>query len=207
MFKLDAQCDAHIRVNVCVTEKKNANNAPEMFYTPNRDSYIQQMSITPGNGQEISAGMIIFDMNYLTSFELTKTVKDYYPMIISINYQDRGQQFAMLTYLTFQRDGNQKINGCHVEKQVVLINGLPFEIKSIYGLQNEADDVEDGEQAIDDNPEQECLICLEENKDTLIMPCGHLCVCGPCGKALTEAKQTCPICRGAIQSLIPMKKR
>ena len=88
MFKLDALCDAHIRVNVCVTEKKNANNAPEMFYTPNRESYIQQMTVQQGSGQEISEGMITFDMNYLTAFELTKAVKDYYPMIISINYQD-----------------------------------------------------------------------------------------------------------------------
>lgn len=78
--------------------------------------------------------MITFDMSYLTAFELTKAVKDYYPMIVSINYQDNGQQFAMLTYLTFTRDGNQNINGCHVEKQVVLINGLPFEIKTIHGL-------------------------------------------------------------------------
>ena len=146
MFKLDAQCDAHIRVNVCVTEKKNANNAPEMFYTPNRESYIQQMSVSAGMDQQISEGMIVFDMNYLTAFELTKSVKDYHPMIISINYQDNRQQFAMLSYVVFQRDGNQNINGCHVNKQVVLINGLPFEIKSIYGLASEADgDVKDGE--------------------------------------------------------------
>ena len=113
----------------------------------------------------------------------------------------------MLTYVVFQRDGNQNINGCHVDKQVVLINGLPFEIKSIYGLQNE-EDAKEGEQVIDDgdNPEQECLVCLTERKDTLIMPCGHLCVCGDCGKGLVDAKHTCPICRGAIQSLIPMKK-
>lgn len=81
--------------------------------------------------------MITFDMNYLTAFELTKSVKDYYPMIISINYQDSGKQYAMLTYVEFQRDGNGNISGTHIIKQVVLINGLPFEIKSIYGLQKE----------------------------------------------------------------------
>ena len=35
-------------VNTCVTEKRNVNNAPEMFYTPNRDDYIQQISVNPG---------------------------------------------------------------------------------------------------------------------------------------------------------------
>lgn len=67
-------------------------------------------------------------------------------------------------------------------------------------------DAHEGNLAIeDDNPDAECLICLAEKKDTLIMPCCHFCVCEVCGKALVEAKQTCPICRGNISSLIPMK--
>ena len=44
-FKYDTLCDAHIRINMCVTEKKNPNNAPEMFYTPNRDNYIFNMAV------------------------------------------------------------------------------------------------------------------------------------------------------------------
>jgi len=47
-FKYDTLCNAHIRVNTCVTEKKNANNAPEMFYTPNRDNYIQNLTVGAG---------------------------------------------------------------------------------------------------------------------------------------------------------------
>ena len=91
-------------------------------------------------------------------------------------------------------------------KQVVLINGLPYEIKTIYGMTSEID-AEEGQEAIeDDNPDAECLICLSERKDTLIMPCCHFCVCGACGKSLVESKHTCPVCRGNISSLIPMKK-
>jgi len=111
-----------------------------------------------------------------------------------------------MTYCTFQRDGDQNINGVHVVKQVALINGLPFELKSIYGMAAD-DGAEEGQQAVDDdNPDAECLICLSEKKDTLIMPCCHFCVCENCGKELVKAKQTCPICRGNISSLIPMKK-
>jgi len=50
----------------------------------------------------------------------------------------------MMTYCTFQRDGDQNINGVHVVKQVALINGLPFELKSIYGMAAE-DGAEEGE--------------------------------------------------------------
>ena len=80
-------------------------------------------------------------------------------------------------------------------------------MKSIYGLTND-EGAEEGHEAFaeDDNPEAECLICLTVSKDTLIMPCAHLCVCEDCGKQLVKAKHTCPICRGNISSLIPMKK-
>jgi len=64
--------------------------------------------------QEICEGMITFDYDKMVSFELTKVVKDYYPMIISINYTDAGQQYAMMSYCVFLKDGNGNINGCQV---------------------------------------------------------------------------------------------
>ena len=87
-FKYDTLCDAHIRINMCVTEKKNPNNSPEMFYTPNRENYIHNMSVHAGIEQEVPENLIMFDTNYLAAFELSKSIKDYHPMIISVNYQD-----------------------------------------------------------------------------------------------------------------------
>jgi hypothetical protein len=90
---------------------------------------------------------------------------------------------------------------------VVLINGQPFELKSIYGLENEGD-AEEGEMHIDDDDEDNlCKVCLDEEKDTLIMPCGHLCVCKDCSIMLKEKNPLCPMCRQAIGSLIPIKRK
>jgi hypothetical protein len=33
-FIIDAQIKCNLRVNICVSEDKNDNNAPVMFYTP-----------------------------------------------------------------------------------------------------------------------------------------------------------------------------
>ena len=81
----------------------------------------------------------------------------------------------------------------------MLINGLPFEIKTIYGMAEENEAVE-GEQHIDvkEDKNKECLICLDAVKDTIVMPCGHLCICKECGQGLVKAKHTCPVCRGHI---------
>ena len=58
LFKYDTLCNAHIRINMCVTEKKNPNNAPEMFYTPNRENYIYNLSVGAGTDQTVEEGQI-----------------------------------------------------------------------------------------------------------------------------------------------------
>ena len=89
------------------------------------------------------------------------------------------------------------------------IEGVPFEIKSIFGLETETAAPQEGKAitAGQDDQEKECVLCLSEDKDTLIMPCGHFCVCAGCGQGLVKAKQTCPICREHIASLIPIKHK
>eukprot|EP00347_Sterkiella_histriomuscorum_P000037 403377424 len=212
-FKVDANCDCSIRVNTCVTEKRNLNNVPEMMYTPNKDNYSQEVYLKAGLHQEIPFTKCQFDLNYMVGFELYKNFHNYYPIVFSINYQSKGKLYAFIIYGYFNKDGNSKINGVHIVKQLVIINGIPFEIKNIYGLDlNEnADETVQGESAealvgsvTDDGEGKECLICLSEPKDTLIMPCGHICVCSDCGNQIQQKKYTCPVCRGTIGSLIPV---
>ncbi len=129
-------------------------------------------------------------MNRIAGFELTKSTGNYHPLIISINYVEGKRPYAMISYCVFTLDSQKTVTGARVVKQVVLINGLPFEIKSIYGMVEESDSVEAAAHidVKDDDSEKECLICLSETKDTLIMPCAHLCICGDCGKSLIKAK-------------------
>ncbi len=73
-------------------------------------------------------------MNYIAGFELTKSANNYHPLIISINYNEGKKPYAMISYCVFTLDSQKGVTGARVIKQVVLINGLPFEIKSIYGM-------------------------------------------------------------------------
>lgn len=50
----------------------------------------------------------------------------------------------------------------------------------------------------------ECVICLSDVKDTIVLPCRHFCICSECGDILRRrAPQRCPICRQGKQ----LKKR
>ena len=76
------------------------------FFTPNQTNYIQEFRLNPGMDQVIPMGSIAFDMNYLVAYELTKSLNDYYPLIISINYNDSNKQYAMMSYGTFTKNGD-----------------------------------------------------------------------------------------------------
>ena len=74
---------------------------------------------------------------------------------------------------------------------------MPFEVKSIYGMENEAG-AQEGQADIgddDDDEEATCKVCLFEPKDTLLMPCGHFCVCKGCADLLKQKTPLCPMCR------------
>jgi hypothetical protein len=42
-------------------------------------------------GQEIAQDKVQFDVNYLVAFGLDQNIREYHPIIISINYADNGQ--------------------------------------------------------------------------------------------------------------------
>jgi E3 ubiquitin-protein ligase MUL1 len=42
-----------------------------------------------------------------------------------------------------------------------------------------------------------CVVCLTNNREVVVLECGHICLCGDCAFALPEPK-LCPICRQNI---------
>ncbi|KAM9324287.1 E3 ubiquitin-protein ligase LRSAM1 [Gastrophryne carolinensis] len=48
------------------------------------------------------------------------------------------------------------------------------------------------------NSNSECVVCMEQESQSIFLPCGHVCCCTNCGDAL----QTCPLCRVDISQRI-----
>lgn len=51
-------------------------------------------------------------------------------------------------------------------------------------------------------PEATCCVCFVAEPSHAVIPCGHQCLCGPCGQQL----RNCPICRGPIKGLMQVFK-
>ncbi|CAF3282546.1 unnamed protein product [Rotaria socialis] len=47
---------------------------------------------------------------------------------------------------------------------------------------------------------QDCTVCFDHLRDTVLIPCGHICLCYTCATELVEhGSKQCPICRTSIQ--------
>ncbi len=73
-------------------------------------------------------------------------------------------------------------------------------------------DEEDGTVLEECDPEEEdeegggeCVICMSEPRDTLILPCRHLCLCQMCADSLRYQANNCPICRAPFRALLQIR--
>eukprot|EP00347_Sterkiella_histriomuscorum_P003446 403364265 len=205
-FEVDALADFYLRVNTCVTETRDMNNVSVQMTTPDSKNYVQEFKLKKGN-ISINFNQCHFGLGYIEQQNQYKINGNYIPIVFSIYYQQRGKQYAQLSYGEFTLNHKTKqITGIHIEKQVIMYlwdgTKLRYQKGRNYKKAGQDDDnlliglIEEGEDKV-------CLICLSEPRNTIIMPCGHLCVCSDCGDKLNQKNQNCPICRATISSLVP----
>lgn len=128
---------------------------------------------------------------------------------------------------------DQHLDGTHVLralKQKMFVDGLCYLLQEIYGIENKNLNKVTSrtifpksiltyifaslffllplQAAIDDDTEDngsECVICMCDTRDTLILPCRHLCLCNSCADSLRYQANNCPICRAPFRALLQIK--
>jgi hypothetical protein len=102
-----------------------------------------------------------------------------------------------------------------VLKQKLFIDDMEYVLHEIFGLENKAipkdndgDGDGDGDDSSDDDEDDlgaECVICFTDVKDTILLPCRHLCICASCAADLRYQASNCPICRSPFQALLQIQ--
>ncbi|XP_030561393.1 uncharacterized protein LOC115763096 isoform X1 [Drosophila novamexicana] len=51
-----------------------------------------------------------------------------------------------------------------------------------------------------------CVVCLERNRNIVVLPCRHFCLCKECSQQLRrfEGGNRCPLCRHNVDTLMPV---
>ncbi|EDO39401.1 predicted protein [Nematostella vectensis] len=53
---------------------------------------------------------------------------------------------------------------------------------------------------MDENQGTQCVICLENQRNVVLLNCGHVCSCRTCAQQIHQ----CPVCRGDIVRMVPI---
>jgi E3 ubiquitin-protein ligase MGRN1 len=103
-----------------------------------------------------------------------------YPIVIVVEAEvDHPQPHFHTTFGTFEGGtaGPHTLTAKPVVQRVTA-NGLSFLLKEIYGIEDKGATAEDASE--EDNTE--CVVCISDVRDTMALPCRHLCLCNPCAE-------------------------
>ena len=79
-----------------------------------------------------------------------------------------------------------------VVRQKLTMSERSFELSEIFGIRPGVDD--------------ECVVCLTNRKDTVVLPCRHYCLCLACANVVRgQNNSKCPICRIVVETLLNIK--
>ncbi|CBH13495.1 hypothetical protein, conserved [Trypanosoma brucei gambiense DAL972] len=85
-----------------------------------------------------------------------------------------------------------------VVRQLLQLGVEVYELDDVFDLGANSDD----ENAEDDD-DKLCVVCLTNERDTMLLPCRHMCLCYECASMLRiQRNNACPICRVPIERLM-----
>lgn len=211
-FVFDALFDGSITVFYFAKEEPNCKFVP-LF----PEAYMPaKIPFKKGLGQKFrqpSGTGIDLGFYELDSLSKPSPGEDIFPLVISAEtHQPSSSNDGHLDDPVSNTSAHMQITQAVLEKnnddlfqvkvirQILWVDGVRYELREIYGIGNSA-----AEGFEDSDPGKECVICMTEPKDTAVLPCRHMCMCGECAKELRLQSNKCPICRQPIEELIEIK--
>uniref|UniRef100_A0A1Q3F7W6 RING-type E3 ubiquitin transferase n=1 Tax=Culex tarsalis TaxID=7177 RepID=A0A1Q3F7W6_CULTA len=202
VFDADSMCAITI-YHFCIEDI----GATGVSYIP-RDSSLssETFHFKRGVGQVFSAPSHIFNPGLFSEDDLSYNCeKDTFPVVIHCVVEEGAeecrQSHTTICVVDHHSDGTYALRAL---KQKIFVDGLCYLLQEIYGIENKLVSKPIGDEDTDDNG-SECVICMCDTRDTLILPCRHLCLCNSCADSLRYQANNCPICRAPFRALLQIR--
>ncbi|VFQ69067.1 unnamed protein product [Cuscuta campestris] len=209
-FTFDALVDGSISIFYFAKEETNCSYTPVYAeIKPVRIAF--QKGLSQKFCQPSGTGI---DLGFFDTDDLSKPLpgENAFPIVIvadsclpstSVEEHLDEQQANKLRHAQITEAIVERNNEDHFQvkviKQILWVEGVRYELREIYGIGKP------DEAAINDDSGKECVICMTEPRDTAVLPCRHMCLCGECAKVLRLQSNKCPICRQPIEELLEIK--
>lgn len=150
-------------------------------------------------GAEQHFNQYVIKQDLFTDFNMHYESGLYFPVVIELHTVDCCIEQVQTTMASVNLSTDQ--NATYVMKplkQKLIADGVVYLLQEIYGIENKEHD-------LNDENGSECIICLSDIRDTVILPCRHLCICNACAETLRYRQNNCPICRSPFRALLQLK--
>jgi E3 ubiquitin-protein ligase MGRN1 len=200
-FALDTTVRCNCYVMFAATE--TVDEAGNVVFSYANAEEAGPVAFEAGLGQEyLSPKRNRLDVSKLTSEQLVHVPNSQrFPLVVKLEATPDGvvptgsAVQCQYTYATLVKNSHDKFEA-QVVKQKIQVGEVCYELQEIYGI--EQNDSGGGDQ----DGQGDCVICMTEPKDTTVLPCRHMCLCGECAKRLRVQTNKCPICRHPVESLL-----
>ncbi|KAG5337432.1 RN157 ligase, partial [Acromyrmex charruanus] len=205
VFDCDVRCA--ITIYYFCTEEVSTKGVAYIPRDPSINS--ETYHYKKGANQLFSQTSHIFDPTLYTEEDLMYNAdREIIPIAIHCvaeeGSDDLKQSHTTIAVVEKHSDGTYVLKAL---KQKLYVDGLCYLVQEIYGIENKNTE-NPKQQGSDEDTEDngsECVICMSEVRDTLILPCRHLCLCNSCADSLRYQANNCPICRAPFRALLQIK--
>ncbi|KAG5672913.1 hypothetical protein PVAND_003001 [Polypedilum vanderplanki] len=206
-FVFDSDMKCNIKIYYFSTEEVTSNSISYISKDPELVS--ETYNYEKGASQIFSQPSHIFYPNKFQDEDLLyDSEKDIYPVVIHccIDEPSFDSTFTHSHTTICVVDHHSSDGEYHLRamKQKIFVDGLCYLLQEIYGIENKnLTRVTNNDD--DEDTGSECVICICEPRDTLILPCKHLCLCNSCADSLRYQANNCPICRSPFRALLQIR--
>uniref|UniRef100_A0A1I7ZEF3 RING-type E3 ubiquitin transferase n=1 Tax=Steinernema glaseri TaxID=37863 RepID=A0A1I7ZEF3_9BILA len=198
-FILDCDCDCYVQIHFCAKEIVSGRNVQIASRHPAMKSS-EKYYFRVGASQLFDR-FVFHPENYDISM-LHYESGQVFPVVIEVRTAEYGMPEQVQTTLATVEQSTDHSHTLMLKplKQKLIVDGVTYLLQEIFGIENKDYD----SSAVDENG-SECIICMSDVRDTVILPCRHLCICNGCAETLRYKLNNCPICRSPFRALLQLK--
>ncbi|XP_054154468.1 E3 ubiquitin-protein ligase MGRN1-like [Oppia nitens] len=218
-FAFDSDVRCAITIHYLCTEEVTSNG---LIYTSKESNMSSEtFFFKRGPNQLFSQSSHVFNPSLFSDEELTyRTIDEkgeydgsvLLPVVIHCVAQEGEEPRQSHTLIAVVERNHENTHIIKPLKQKLFVDGLTYLLQEIYGIENKNALTVTGDTSLSNNNDEdiednasECVICMSDSRDTLILPCRHLCLCNGCADSLRYQANNCPICRAPFRALLQLK--
>ncbi|KYO35941.1 E3 ubiquitin-protein ligase MGRN1 isoform X1 [Alligator mississippiensis] len=207
-FTFDA--DARVAITIYCQATEEFISGMAVYSTKNPSLQSETVHYKRGVSQQFSLPSFKIDFSDWKDDELNFDLdRGVFPVVIQavvdegdVVVEVTGHAHVLLAAFEKHVDGSFSVKPL---KQKQIVDRVSYLLQEIYGIENKNN--QETKPSDDENSDNsnECVVCLSDLRDTLILPCRHLCLCNSCADTLRYQANNCPICRLPFRALLQIR--